>query len=330
MSLNIKKTNNLFEQTKNYLNAYNKCAKTNFTSILQIKPQMISKDIVELKATKTNKNLKNKINIFFKQLKSKLFPSPPKILNKTLGENNEICKDITDLGGFYSLKLLFKHPIQHYISIDKQKSNWSKTIKTNDISCFYNKNKELEKFYTFNWENKNINLFDKNGKMIRSYTPEETKAILRYKHDSRDIHNILRYNKSIKNEKEVKNSIEHLTNIFNTHKTELADKDIIAYRALDKNALKQIKNMKDNSMIFEDPSFISVATKKSSVYQFLNFRNFNNILKIKIPKGSEYLNLDELGHIVVPQLPENELLLKGKLLITKNKGKLEAVFIGNK
>ena len=79
----------------------------------------------------------------------------------------------------------------------------------------------------------------KNGKMIRSYTPEETKAILRYKHDSRDIHNILRYNKSIKNEKEVKNSIEHLTNIFNTHKTEIAHKDIIAYRALDKNALKQ-------------------------------------------------------------------------------------------
>ena len=68
MSLNIKKTNNLFEQTKTYLNAYNKCAGTNFTSILQVKPQIISKDIVELKTTKTDKSLKNKINIFFKQL----------------------------------------------------------------------------------------------------------------------------------------------------------------------------------------------------------------------------------------------------------------------
>ena len=53
-------------------------------------------------------------------------------------------------------------------------------------------------------------------------------------------------------------------------------------------------------------------------------------IKIKIPKGSEYLQMDNIGHIVVPQPAENELLLKGKFLITKNNGKFEAVFLGDK
>ena len=87
-----------------------------------------------------------------------------------------------------------------------------------------------------------------------------------------------------------------------------------------------------DGMVFEDPSFVSVATKKSSVFQFLNFKNCRHIMQIKIPKDSKYLNMDEFGNIIIRNSAENELLLdKGSKFVIKNKpnkGIIEVEYIG--
>lgn len=331
MSFFIKKTNSLLDQTQKYLEIYNKSNGTNYRSIIQIKPaEITTKDLENLKYERAEYPQNAEKKGFSQKLKSRLFPTPPAVLKNILGPNQSIQRDFNDLGTFYSAKQLFKSPVQHYISVDTAKSTWANTVKTNDISCIYNKQKQLERIYVYNWEKKTISIFDKDGQLIQSYTPEQTHAMLKYKHDSRDIHRILRYNCKVKNEAEVRENIKHLTKVFEEHKTDIATDDIIAYRALDPATLNKLFSMTGDSIIFEDPSFVSVATKKSSVYPFLNLKNFRHILKIKIPKGSEYLQMDNIGHIVVPQPAENELLLKGKFLITKNNGKFEAVFLGDK
>ncbi len=91
-------------------------------------------------------------------------------------------------------------------------------------------------------------------------------------------------------------------------------------------------SMGKNDTIFESPSFFSVATKKRKIFQFLNPRNFNHIMQIKIPKGTKYINLDEIGNAIVLQSAETELLLnKGSKFIIKNKkgykGMIEAELI---
>ncbi len=331
MSLNIKKGNFFIKQTQQYLDAYNKVNGTNYKTISQIRTVKTSpKKFLPQDFQPVEKSFKNRVKTFFQGLKTLVAPTPPPVLKKILGPEQSIEIDFTDIGNGYSALQLLKRPIRHYISIDKTRSTLSKTYKTNDISCIYGGNNQLEKLYIYNWETKTIRIHYANGEMVRSYTPEETDALLKYKRDSKNIHKVLRYEKPVKNQAEVEKSIESLTKIFNEHKTDVVQNDIIAYRALDNYTLSKIKEMNGDKMIFEDPSFVSVATKKSSVYQFLNHRNYNKILTILIPKGSEYLQMDDIGHIVVPQAPENELLLKGKFLIAKNKGKLEAIFIGDK
>ena len=78
-------------------------------------------------------------------------------------------------------------------------------------------------------------------------------------------------------------------------------------------------------MIYTEPSFLSVATKKRSILQFLRLKNFRHILRLKVYKGAEYLNVDDIsmGRIIKPQLAENELIFDkdSKILIKNRHGK---------
>lgn len=263
------------------------------------------------------------------EFSSKKVKSPKDIILQAIGENHTLSVDITDFGGIYSTKILFKNPKQHYIYIDPQKSKRGKPHISGHISCHYNKNKQLEKFYVFDWETKSIRVFDKDGKIVNQFTPEETVAMMKYKSNSKKIHRILRGGKSIKNENEVRQYIKDLSALFKNGKIWKTEQEMYTYRALDKRSLQKIMSMPQDGMIFEDPSFMSVATKKSSTYQFLNLKNFNHIMRIKIPKDTPYLKLDDIGHIVVPQAPENEMVLKNgsKLLIKSRNGMIEAEYI---
>ncbi len=255
--------------------------------------------------------------------------SPKEVILEAVGENYKLYLSSLDLGRPYSTLMLFKRPKMHYIYIDPQKSTKFKTHVAGHISCHYNKSKQLEKFYVYDYRTGSVRMFDKNGNLVKHFALEEYIAMRAYKCSSTNIHKILRGNKNIKNKNIVFEYIKNLSNLFKNQKTWKTEDEMYVYRALDKNSLKKILSMPKDGMIFEDPSFMSVATKKSSTFQFLNLKNFNHIMRIKLPKGTPYLNLDDIGHIIIPQAPENEMVLKNgsKFLIKSRNGMIEAEYI---
>lgn len=258
------------------------------------------------------------------------------IIKSVLPENTAIQRDL-DLGRFEGIYGLIKRApkIRLFKVIDKSKSTKWKTYFSDSVACHYNKENKLEKFLMYNFNRKDISVFDKSGNIIKHYSPQESRALLGYKHDSKDIHKLLRYSKNCKDEEKVREYIDILSCIFNDENKVLKNKKkIIAYRALDGYSLKKIMSMPENGMIFTDPSFVSVTTKKRSLLQFLNYKNFNHIMKVEIPVNSSIINMDEIGNIVLMNFSENELLLKnGSNFLIKNKnghkGMIEAVYLGN-
>ena len=266
------------------------------------------------------------------QLVNKVVRKPKEIIAVALGEGTKLCRDWQDLAcGIPGLKALFAKRGTHYV-YTKPIAGATKTFERGHISCYYDKNKNLSRFYVFDWNTKSVRMFNGQGKLTTQYTPEETMALFKYKSDSRGIHYILRNGGRASNETDLKNTIRMLSQVFESGKTQVTKDWVTGYRALDSISLKRILAMPNDGMMFVDPSFISVATKKSSVFPFLNFRNFNHILKVDIPPNTKYLNLDEIGHIINPQVPENELLLEAgtRLLIKKRDGMICAELVNNK
>ena len=336
--MSINRIRNLKVTGQKYLSVYNKINNTNHISILQTKKMVsfVSKD--ELKyapindiyqESAPNKGLLVGVGRFFNKVKSFLAPKYPDFLQELLGENCKITRDFLDLGGFYSARMLFKRKSPHLIAIDTAKSNWLQTVKSQDISCLYDKKGDLERVLIFNWPNRNVSVFDKQGDLLRAYSPEETHALFNYKRDSKLIHRVLRENRLKGVPKVILTDIEALKTVFSEGKTDILGEKMVVYRALDRKALKAIKEAKEKVCVYEEQSFLSVATKKSGVFQFLNLRNFNHILELEIPAGTPVLKMDEVGHIVVPQVSENELLLNAgqRILIDKSGGKLKGKLI---
>lgn len=299
-------------------------------SLQNIKTLLQRQNLLNKQTTKliANKNNVGDVIELSNQTAKQTCKNIKEIIAKSIGGNIEIKKDFQDLGRFYSMKMFFKKPTLHYIYIDKNKSTKLKTYIGGHISCYYDKNNMLKKLFVFDWTTKSVRQFNKDGVLMKHFTPEETYAMFKYKNSSTNIHKVLRSKKTLKNQNEIEKIIKNLSQIFENGKASVTTQEIIAYRALDKQSLKTIMSMAKDGMIFKDPSFTSVATKKSSIYQFLNFKNYNHIMQIKIPSNSKYINLDEIGHIIQPQKAENELLLKGNFLIKSRKGMIIAEYIG--
>ena len=280
--------------------------------------------------------IKNSINWITKF--SKNSKATKSVVESVFSESKQVSSILSscDLGRYSNPINLFQSKVKLYSVIDVANSNWKKTVFSDYVTCYKNEARELEKFVTINMKSKAINMYNKLGELIRNYTGKESEALITYKHDSGEIHNFLRRRIEPKNNPNLQETIDTISNLYKSKdKVSIAEKDMYVYRALDKTSLKTIKSILKNgeTKIFEDPSFVSVATKKSSTFQFLNPSNFNNILKIKIPKGSKYINLDEIGHTVVYQSPENELLLnKGAQFKINGKngfwGMIEAEYLG--
>lgn len=227
-----------------------------------------------------------------------------------LGENT-IVKRNFDFGRFEGIAEIFGKKKKLFITGQKQNNVIDKNS-INYVGCFYNNSRELENIYVFNRNNKSVDIFTKTGELIQQYTPEETHALLSYKHDSKNIHRFLRKTKEIKSKdiENTKNIVKHLSNLFkNEQKHSKTSKEIVTYRALDRKSLPKILSLKEGE-IFTDESFTSVATKKSKILQFLGFRNFLHPAKIKLPQNTKYISLDELHNIILPCTRETELLLQ--------------------
>lgn len=249
--------------------------------------------------------------------------TPKEIVSDAIGGNCKITKDWQDLGTFSGLKTFFSRKNQHYIYSRPTGVN---TFESGHISCYKNKDGLLEKFFVFDRNTKSIREFSANGKLITQFSPEETLAIFKYKHDSKNIHKILREGKSVKDEAQVRKSIKALSEIFEKGKAKKSQGTVIGYRALDAVSYKKILSMSEDGMIFTDPSFMSIATNKWSAAKFLNLKSRNHLMQITIPEGTKYLQMDDLGHIIHPQAPENEWVLNAgtNLLIKNRKGMIIA------
>ena len=245
-------------------------------------------------------------------------------INSVLGKEG-ILRRRVDIASFEGISEIFNKRLKLYRTVDPQTG---KTIK--NIGCHYNDSREIESMFVLNRAEGNVDVFTKSGEIIRSYTGGEATALFTYKHNSKDIHGVLRGTKKVKNEDEIRKHITFIENLFKEGKNvSIAEENIVAYRALDKTSLKQILSMQEGE-IFTDPSFVSVATKKRKIYPFFNLKNFRHPLKVTIPKGEKYISLDELHNIVCPNNPETELLLKGSFEIIKKPkyGPIEVIYKG--
>ena len=250
------------------------------------------------------------------------------LINRVIGEGHIVVRPIEDFGGFSSLKQLVSCFTTHYAAFRgtiKRKFAFAKYY-THHIALNYDENKNVQKLRIYNVQDKDVSIYDKFGNMVKHYSPEEVMAIQSYKHNSKEIHKFLRYGEHLKNENEVRKTVDIISNIFRFHyKTERAPKSFYVYRALDSKALNTIMAMSKDGMVYIEPSFLSVSTKKRSILQFLRPKNFRHILRLKVYEGARYLDVDKMsmGHIIQPQLAENELIFDkdSKILIKTRKGK---------
>lgn len=250
------------------------------------------------------------------------------VIRAAIGKDFAIARPVEDVGSFYSARQFFRIKPRHYSLFEGKNSTVVAFGEkySHFAALNYDKSKNFAGFRLYDCKTNEVSICDKFGKVINKYTADETAAIQYYKRDSKNIHKYLRYNKPVKNDAEVSKNVKIISDLFkDSTKTSIMNEDSIVYRALDSKALKEILSMPEDGMIYTEPSFLSVATKKRSTYQFLNFKNFNHKLKLKIKKGTKYLDMDNIsaGRIVQPQMLENELVInKGaKILITNRHGK---------
>ena len=260
------------------------------------------------------------------------------LIRSVIGKEYSVAKEIEDISGFGSFKEVFKRFPNHYGAFEGESKSGVAVCKnyTHHIGLSYDEAKNIRQIRVYDTKYKDVGIYDGKGNMLKHYSPEETMALKRYKHDSKNVHNVMRYNKSVKNEAEVKNDVDIISNIFKfNYKTHTAAEDFVTYRALDRKALDTILSMSEDGMIYTEPSVLSVATKKKNVVQFMNPKNCRHILRLKVKKGSRYINLDEAsaGRIIYPQVSENELIFKpGSKILIKNRnakgGFIDAELIG--
>ena len=245
------------------------------------------------------------------------------LIRSVIGEEHAVAKEVENLAGFTSMKEVFKQFPNHYGAFKGDSNADIAVLKnyTHHIGVDYDDAKNITKIRVYDTKYKDVGIYDSDGNMLRHYSPEETLALQHYKHNSADIHKVLRYNKPVKNEDEVRKDIDIISDIFKyNYKTNTAEEDFITYRALDSKALDEILSMPEDGMVYTEPSILSVATNKKNVIQFMNPKNCKHILRLKVKEGSRYINLEEAaaGRIIYPQIPENELIFKPgtKILIT--------------
>lgn len=255
--------------------------------------------------------------------KSEKIDKNKELIRSVIGKEYAIAKEIEDISGFASIKEVFKQFPSHYGAYIGDSDSSIAVCKnyTHHIGLSYDESKNIEQIRVYDTKYKDVSIYDKDGNMLRHYSPEESMALQRYKHDSKNFHKLLRYNEPVKNEDELKNDIDIISNMFKfNYKTNKAENDFTAYRALDSKALKEIMSMSEDGMIYTEPSILSVATDKKSVLQFMNPKNCRHILRLKVKEGARFINLDEAsaGRIIYPQFSENELIFKpgSKILIT--------------
>lgn len=208
---------------------------------------------------------------------------------------------------------------------------FSGLIQENKMICaYYDKNLKPSRVYSFS-NSGEIDLLDLETSAMRHYSKEDIDALKYYKYHPDSLHMKLRHDKDICSggfKEERDNVIVRLSELFNDDFRVLRTKsDSVLYRALQQDLTPEnIQELIKIGGVFTEKSFCSTSANLDPAIRFScknpNFEglfpNGRAILKIDIPKGSKYINMDEMFNIDLRHWKEDEFLLnKGsKFLVT--------------
>ena len=225
---------------------------------------------------------------------------------KSISESNEkISSKIYEFSPYHEecIRLKSGKPVAGFLNLYKYDKFYT---------CYFNeKTNALESCYKFDKLSGNREIYQ-DGKKI-CYSKDEFSAIEIYKNNSKNFHSKLRDNKSplLKlSVKDLNNNINIIENIFNApEKTLKTKEDMVLYRAMQPLDEKEFETLSTVGAIYENKSFISTS-KNFLIADYFNNNDF--ILKINVPKGTKYIDLDRIFNIDRIHWHEEELLLDKK------------------
>lgn len=168
------------------------------------------------------------------------------------------------------------------------------------VNIYYDDKEDIENVYLFDVKEESFYIYDNKGKLTRHFTTDDLKSISMYKLNSTYFHTRLRYGNDFGNNEH----LEHLEKLFTLkEKLDIAKEDFTVYRA------SQLipEEIGEEGEIYQDQSFLSTTKEEGIAHSFHDLRNA--FLKITIPKGATYLDIDRLFNIKSNRSHEKEILL---------------------
>lgn len=187
-------------------------------------------------------------------------------------------------------------------------------------TCVTDKKGFLKRIIIKNNANNEVFMHNPDGSLFRYYSPTEMKALKEYKYCADQFHTILRKDRFsyIPDKEKLASYVEILDSLYkNSDKCSVVQEPIIVYRALQGRFTPEQKYALQNvGSVFDDASFLSTTKKLATAHRFKT-NSGSPILEITLPKGSKYLDMDEIFNIDYSRWKEQELLLprNSKLLI---------------
>ena len=178
--------------------------------------------------------------------------------------------------------------------------------------CLRDSNGFLSSIFILNNQTGDVKVYDDEGNLKKYFSPEDMKALKEYKYSVQELHNFLRHDrvKGFNTSQMLEGLVQSLDNIFeNENKFWRTQDDIVLYRALQPDLSEADKDiLTTKGGIYSDKSFISTTTDYNVACRFRT--NNNPILKIEVPKGTKYIDMDSLFNIDRRHWNEKEYLLK--------------------
>lgn len=177
--------------------------------------------------------------------------------------------------------------------------------------CIRDEKGFISSIYTLDNQTGEVNIYDANANLKSRFTPNDMKALKEYKYSVESIHDFLRHDKvkGLVPRETLENFVQTLDTLFNTDsKVMRTSKDMVLYRALQPDLSEAEKDtLTTIGAVYKDKSFVSATTDFDVAQRFRT--KDNPVLKIEVPKGTKYFDMDALFNIDRQHWRENEYLL---------------------
>ena len=168
------------------------------------------------------------------------------------------------------------------------------------VNIYYDDKEDIENVYLFDVKEESFYIYDNKGELTRHFTTDDLKCITLYKLNSTYFHTRLRFGNDFGNNEH----LEHLEKLFTLkEKLDKAQEEFTVYRA----SQLTTDEIGEEGEIYQDQSFLSTTKEEGVAHSFHDLRNA--FLKITIPKGATYLDIDRLFNIKSNRSHEKEILL---------------------